>query len=145
MPGDEAVALFPCKPKTHERQIQLAANNVHWTLYECAADGLTWALGFADLQDPADVGAALQALRVSAAANLQASAARQLPLTLGGATPNPASAMLRIDGRLPNGQPVVEQVVIVAKGTRVIQATVLGAKLPDEPVDSFFSGLRLNP
>lgn len=139
------MALFPCKPKTHERQIRLAADHVQWTLYECGADGLTWALGFADLGDPAQVGAALQALRASATANLQATAQRELQLTVGGATPNPANVALRIDGNLPDGRPVVEQVVIVAKGTRVIQATVLGTKLPEEAVDSFFSGLRLNP
>jgi hypothetical protein len=32
-----------------------------------------------------------------------------------------------------------------AQGTRVYQAAVYGAKLPDEAVDTFFAGLRLSP
>ena len=41
------------------------------------------------------------------------------------------------------GQPVQTRAVYFARGTQVFQAAVYGPKLPDEPLDAFFAGLRL--
>jgi hypothetical protein len=143
--GSGAVALFPCKPASHARQLSLASSPVRLELHACTTGGLTWALAFADMRDPSLVGPALIELRSAAASNLAASAARALPLHVEGATPNPSSKREEFAGRLPDGRAVVEQVAVFAKGTRVYQATVLGSELQADAADAFFAGLSLPP
>lgn len=142
--GVDAVALFPCKPQTHERHIRLADADARWTLLECRADELTWALGYADLGDPARVTPALQALRRAAGNNLDAGVRRDMAAKIEGETPNVASGAVRLEGRLPDGRAAVAQVSVFSRGTLVFQATVLGSRLPNEAVRTFFSGLRLH-
>lgn len=137
-----AVALFPCKPTTHARKVRLAGGEVLLTLYACTADDTTWALAFTDLGDPARVGPALDELRLSAAANIAATAPRSLPLAVEGATPNPAAGRVALEGRRSDGGAVQEQVAVFTKGTRVFQATAIGARLPAEELEVFFGGLR---
>jgi len=143
---DHALAMFPCKPNTHQRHIRLATAEVQWQLLECTTDGLTWAVGYADLAEPARVTPALVALRHATALNIGATSQRDLALPVQGETPNDASAAALLEGgRLPNGSPVLAQVAVFAKGTTVFQAMVLGERLPGEAVQTFFTGLRLLP
>ena len=137
-----AVAMFPCKPTTHARKVRLAGGEVLLTLYACTADDTTWALAFTDLADPARVGRALDELRLSAAANIGAGAPRTLPLAVEGATPSTAAGRVALEGKRSDGVAVQEQVAVFAKGTRVFQATAIGARLPAEGLDVFFDGLR---
>ncbi len=143
--GSGFVALFPCKPKTLTRTVPLAGAPVALSMHACSAGGVTWALAHADVGDPARVGPALTELRGTAAANIGAGAARELPLAVQGRTPNPASARLRLEGRLPDGRAVVEQIALFSRGTVVLQATALGAALPDEAAETFFAALRAAP
>jgi hypothetical protein len=145
-PDDSGVTLlFPCKPDSHARKVNLGPHQVRLVLYACTASGSTWALAFADMTDPALVGAALSDLRDAAAQNLSASAIRPLPLKVDGATPSPLSQRVEIQGRMPDGRPVTEQLAVFAKGTKVFQATVLGEKLEPEAADEFFRALRFAP
>ncbi len=137
--------LMPCKPDSHARQVQLGLQTVRLELHACTAAGTTWALAFADVGDPARVGVALVELQASAARNLAAAEPRQLPLKAEGATPNPASQRVQLQGQMPDGRAVTEQVAVFAKGTRVYQAVALGAVLDADAVDSFFGSLRLAP
>jgi len=143
--GGGIVLLMPCKPDSHARQVQLGPDTVRLELHACTAGGTTWALAFADVGDPARVAAALVELQASAARNLAAAELRQLPLKAEGATPNPASERVQLQGQMPDGRAVTEQVAVFAKGTRVYQAVALGAVLDAEAVDSFFGSLRLAP
>jgi hypothetical protein len=143
--GSEAVVLFPCKPSHYARRVMLAGEPVTLALSACVAADATWALAHADVVDPARVGAALEALREAAAANVAAAASSPLPLRVPGATPNPRSVRLAMGGRLPDGKAVQEQVAVFAHGTRVFQATVLSAALPSEAADTFFGSLRFGP
>jgi hypothetical protein len=143
--GSGLVGLMPCRPSVYERKVQLAGPPVPLSLNACSADGLTFALAFADVGDPARVSAALAELRATALANVGADAPQVLPLGVPGATPNPASARLLAAGRLPDGKAVQEQVAVFSHGTRVFQATVVGARVSAEVADNFFGGLRLAP
>jgi hypothetical protein len=143
--GSGLTVLFPCKPASHARQVRLGPVAVHLELHACTAGGSTWAVAFADMQDPARVGPALTALRAAAADNLSAAPAQVLMLKVEGATPNPASQRLQFQGRLPDGRAVTEQVAVFAKGTRVFQAVALSDKLDAEAADSFFGSLRFGP
>ncbi len=143
--GAGLVVLLPCKPSSYARKVRLAGQVVQLSLQACSADGLTWALATADMADPALTAAALGELKASAMANLGATTSTALPFDLAGATPNAASGRLEMAGRLPDGKPVREQVAVFSKGTRVFQATVVGASLPAEAVEGFFVGLRVLP
>ena len=67
------------------------------------------------------------------------------PPAIAGATPNGQSALLRIDGRRPDGRPVVARAAFFVKGLRLYQATVLGAGEPvnAEALETFFASIRL--
>jgi hypothetical protein len=137
--------LFPCKPDSHARRVNLGPGAVRLELHACTAGGTTWALAFADLADPAHVGPALSELRAAAAANLAASAPQVLSIKVEGATPNPESRRLQLQGRMPDGRAVVEQLAVFAKGKRVFQAVAMGERLDPESMDTFFGSLRFVP
>jgi hypothetical protein len=143
--GSGLVGLMPCRPSVYERSVRLAGPPVPLSLNACSAGGLTFALAVADVGDPSRVSAALAELRATALANVGAGQPETLALAVPGATPNPASARLRLTGRLPDGKTVEEQVAVFSQGTRVFQATVIGPTLPAEVADTFFDGLRLAP
>jgi hypothetical protein len=137
--------LLPCKPASHARRVMLGTDAVRLEMHVCTAGGITWAVAFADMQDPARVGPGLTALRAAAAHNLSATPAQPLPLKIEGATPNPASERVQFQGRMPDGRTVSEQVAVFARGTRVFQAVALGERLDPEAVDGFFDSLRFLP
>ncbi len=141
--GRDAVALLPCKPAAHARQMLLGEGDVKLTLQACQAAGMTWGVASADVVDPRRVGAALQALREASAGNLGASPGATLPLQVTGATPQPHSARAEYAGRRPDGQPMQAQVAVFSRGTVVYQATVLGERLSAEAADTFFGSLKL--
>lgn len=143
--GSDLALLMPCKPDRQSRRVALASQQVQMSLHACTAAGATWAVAFADVGDPARVGAALDELRAAAAANLGAGEATDLPLNVAGATPQPASRRVQFHGRMPNGRAVTEQTAVFAKGTRVFQVVALGPELEPESVASFFGSLRLLP
>jgi hypothetical protein len=143
--GSGLMLMFPCKPVSHARSVALAVGQVTLQLSACKAGGSTWALAVADVAEPARVGPALAELDAAAARNLGATQVRPLPLKIDGATPNPASRRVLIDGRLPDGRAVTEQVAVFAKGTQVFQATVLGERVDAEAAEIFFASLRFPP
>jgi hypothetical protein len=135
-------AQLPCKPTTHTRKVKLAGQSVNLSLQACSAGGQTWALAWANVTDPAQLGPALRDLREAAAANVGATSSTLLPLRVPGATPHADSSRLRFQGQRADGQAVREQIALFARGTWVVQATVLGAELPDDAADTFFASLR---
>lgn len=140
-----AALLLPCKPASHAREVTLAGASRRLTLYACTAGGVTWALAYADIIDPALVSVALRELRTTAAANLGAAVEAPIAWRIAGATPNLESGRFELGGRLPDGQPVREQLAVFAHGTTVFQATALGERLDAESLEAFFTGLRLPP
>jgi len=140
-----ATALFPCKPKSQSRAATLVGTAVPMTLVSCEVDGVTFALGHAELGDPSHVTPALIELRASLKANLGASEGRPSVFGLAGMTPNPQAVRISLVGRLPDGTPVQEQAALFVRGTRVYQVVVLGKRLDEGAVDVFFDSLRLSP
>jgi hypothetical protein len=143
-PEGSAVSLqFPCKPESHTRQAALDGEAVTMTLVSCTADGLTFALMYADLGDPARVTPALIAMRKALAGNLGANDGVAKPFVLAGMTPNAEAVRLRASGRSPEGEPIAEEAALFARGTRVYQAAVLGARLDAAAVALFFENMHL--
>lgn len=141
--GSGVAVQFPCKPDRHARPQRLAGQRVVMEMLVCEAGGVTFALSFADVPDPATVGAALEELRGLAIGNVAGTLTGSQPARVPGMTPHEQALRLAIDGRLPDGRAVGEHVVLFARGLRVYQASLLGGKLPAEPVDAFVASLRL--
>ncbi|WP_157271129.1 hypothetical protein [Azohydromonas aeria] len=137
-----AVALFPCKPQHQTRTLALDGQPVALTLHACEAAGLRFAVARADVQEPARVEAALAALAAAQARNLQATLPAGEPVQVPGMTPNAQARRYALTGRRPDGSGVQAQLLLFARGTQVLQATVLDAA-PDAPaVHTFMEALR---
>jgi hypothetical protein len=142
--GSGLAAMFPCRPAANARRLALAGVAVEMTLYACATGGVTYAVGFADIGQPQLVGPALVEMAAAAARNIDATVAPAVSaLQVAGMTPNPQAGQRVIEGRLPDGRRVTEQMALFARGTRIFQATMVGAKLNAEATETFFGALRL--
>jgi hypothetical protein len=141
--GGAITAMFPCKVDRHARGVVVAGATTRMHMLVCAAGGITFALSYLDVEVPASVATALAELRSVAAANLGGAESRIAALQVDGMTPNPQAAMLSITGKLPDGVVVQEQAAFFAKGLRVYQASVIGAKVSAEAAETFFTGLKL--
>lgn len=138
--------MFPCKPASHARRVAIAGQTQEMLMWACSADETVYALSFADVKDPARVGAALDELGRAAQSNLQSqSGAQRQPAAVKGMTPHPQAAQWRLSGRLPDGRAVQERVLLFSHGTHVYQATMLGARLDAEAQETFFGALRVGP
>lgn len=143
-PGAGLLALFPCKPAGHARRIVLADTPVEMTIFACSAGGSTYAVGFADLGQVQQVERGLAALAQAAARNIGSTlAADATQARVPGMTPNLQARRLSLVGQLADGRAVQAQVAVFSRGTRVYQATIVGAQLHADAVDSFFGALRL--
>lgn len=136
-------ALYPCKPRSHERTVTLAGSAVRMRMYACQAADMTFGLTYADLPSPAQVGPALREMREAVATHLPGTVRVLPPLQVPGMTPQPEAAHLRLEARRPDGRALLQEAVVFARGTRVFQASVVGERLPEEPVETFLAGLAL--
>jgi hypothetical protein len=141
--GSGLVVTFPCRPDRHARNVTVAGTAMRMNMLVCAAGDATYALSFIDVADPAGVAPALADLRAVAATNLGAAPAAPAEARVRGMTPNPMAARLALAGHRPDGAAVQQHAVFFAKGLRVYQASVVGATLSTEAIDTFFAGLRL--
>ncbi|HEY0818978.1 MAG TPA: hypothetical protein VGD46_09385 [Rhizobacter sp.] len=139
----DVLAMFPCKPTTDARMVNLAGARVRMVLVACRAGEVNWALAFADVGDPSSVAGALQELRRSNADNVGAAPTVVGPMRVPGMTPNPQAERVRVQGRLPSGEVVALESGFFVRGTRVYQATVMGRAIDAEAMATFFDGLKL--
>jgi hypothetical protein len=137
------VASWPCRPDVHSRRVVLAGPAVVLELQACRADGHMFALASADMADPARVGPALRALGEAARANVQGRVEAERPAAVPGMTPNAGALWWQLQGRLPDGGPVREQVLVFAHGLRVFQATVVGPSTGEAQAKPFFDTIAL--
>jgi len=143
--GSGVTALFPCRPDQHERTVRIAGADRRMQLHSCDAAGATFSLAVVDAAEPAAVEPLLAEMKASVAANLGGQASAAQPFAPPGATPNPASSLLRVAGRLPDGRPVAGGAGFFVHGVRVYQATAIGEALPEDSLTSFFAAIKLTP
>ncbi len=137
------VASWPCRPTLQVRPVALAGPAVELGLLSCSAGDHRFAVASADVADPARVGPALQALGAAAQANVQGVIESERAAVVPGMTPQPAARWWRVQGRLPDGQPVREQVLVFAQGMRVFQATLVGPLADEALAKAFFDSIEL--
>jgi hypothetical protein len=141
--GSGAALLMPCRPNGQERRVLLGGRPRLMTLFACTAAEQTWSLAFADVGDPTNLAEVLAGLVQSAGNNISATAQRSASLQVRGATPHAASQRVAFDGQLPDGKAVQLQVAVFVSGTKVFQATAVGAALPPEGLETFMGSLRI--
>jgi hypothetical protein len=141
-PESAAVVMFPCKPDRFARSVTLGAEKVQMYLASCSAGGATYALSHAELSDPANITAALEALRAAAARNIGGQATVLAPMLVTGMTPHRLAERLEIQGRRPEGGVLREEIGVFTRGRRVYQASIVGDTLDRQAADIFFAGLK---
>jgi hypothetical protein len=140
--GSGVKMLFPCRPDRHERTIRVAGAELHMQMHFCSAAGAAFSLAFVDASDPTRVTPLLARLRAAAAANVGGTATVRT-MVVPGATPNEQSALIRVEGHLPDGRGVVEHAAFFVKGLRLYQATALGKSLTTDALETFFSSIEI--
>ncbi|MFN7857761.1 MAG: hypothetical protein ACK5OA_14510 [Acidovorax sp.] len=150
LPEAAITITLPCKPDQATRRVELAGSPTDLAMVGCDADGATFAVSHAALNDPALVGAALTHWRSAVLANLgpgAAAAAVNAPYTPQGVLPLPQSLRTTVQGQRADGSAVTAQGVWFARAlgpqVRLYHAVVYTAKPRPEVAEQFFSGLAL--
>lgn len=140
--GAAVTLLLPCKPERRNRPVVLAGVSVPVEVLACSAGGTMWGITSADLGDPARVGPALDALRTARTTNLDGRETEARAVQMAKLQSEPLPLRLRVEGRTPDGQPVVEHSILFAQGSRVFHLAALGGTPPAGALESFFEGVE---
>jgi hypothetical protein len=142
--GAALAAMFPCRPEHHVRTVSLSEAIVApMHLLVCRSARVTFAVGYLDVAAPADVSAALIALRMAAVANISGADGPTSPFVVPGMTPSAYAVAISARGRLADGAPIQSRMGFFVRGTRIYQATVFGPELDPEAMQTFFGSLRV--
>jgi hypothetical protein len=142
LPGTQLVTELPCRPSRFQRDVTVAGVPLQLFMLSCETGGVTYGVATADVGDPARVDAVLFALRDSAAAAIRSSGLPAGALNLHGVTPFNGNSSAHLHGQRPDGKTVDESIRVFARGTRVFQASAVGATLPEAALKPFEDGLR---
>ncbi|MCD2518347.1 hypothetical protein LQ564_18730 [Massilia sp. G4R7] len=125
--------LFPAKPSTHTRSIDLGGIRVEMTMTAAEVEGNTFAVGTAVAPDAAMAQATLPAMRQALLRNIGA--------TPEAPAPEPGKPLAVDATGKGNGGPVRLVGRFVAKGARVYQVIVVGKPnaMPPEQTEQFLS------
>lgn len=136
-------ALFPGKPSTHTRTIDLDGLQVSMTMTASDVDGNTFAVGSATLPDAAKAPAALAAMKTALIKNIGATVKDQTTA----ATAPVSDTALDIEVRgTQNGKPVWLVGRFLAQDKRIYQIIVVAKEKPvsRENIDMFMGSFKLN-
>jgi len=131
--------MFPAKPASFTRTIDLDGMQVSMTMTAADVDGTTFAVGSAEAPDEARAQAALAAMQEALVRNIGATVSSQKVA----ATPGKASRDVEASGNA-RGAPVRLVGHFEARGKRFYQVIVLGKAdaMPAEQVEQFFTSFK---
>ena len=135
--GADVQLLFPCKPAISSHKAT-RAEPVAMGLAQCEAAGQSFALSWAEVDDPAQLTAALRQMRESLVSKMAARRSEPRPLQVPGMTPNVEAQQQTLIGAQQQAQ-----VAVFTRGRRVYQALMLGARPNVAAWDAFLNSLRL--
>ncbi|NML63274.1 hypothetical protein HHL21_19720 [Massilia sp. RP-1-19] len=130
-------AMFPDKPVSHKRSINLDGLTVDMTMTAAEIDGTVFAIGSAEAPDAAQAQAAVAAMRTAMIKNIGATVTRE----------EKKDAAIHIDAKgMQNGAPMRLVGHFESRGTRFYQVIVMGKEnnVPQDEVDMFMSSFKLN-
>lgn len=135
-------AMFPCKPEQDRRTVPMAGRTVELHMHHCATAGITAAVGYAQLPEPAMAGAVLAQWRTATLSAMHLTASTQSPWTMERATVLPEALAVNASGTTARGEPVVLRAAWFARGTAVYAALFYGPVIDPDAAEVFFTGLQ---
>ncbi len=144
------VGQMPCRPASHARDIALGGQTLKLTMHACTAQGQTFAIAWGDVANVAHVEGVLLALKQATLANTAASdQPASMPLSVRGATAQRVAGRWAWRGMLGSrdqgAESVDTQTALFARGTRVVQASVVGRAIQPADADLFLASLHWPP
>lgn len=141
--------VLPTKPATHTRNIDLKGTPVSMTMVASEVDGVTFAIGSAELPDATQAQVSLAAMKTAMINNIRGTVKQEKVLTIPQSMSAPGTvALTEIEavGSLANGQSAILFARFLAKEKRVYQLIVIGPKksVSRDTVTTFFSSFKLN-
>ncbi|MNJ88128.1 hypothetical protein D3C87_56650 [compost metagenome] len=142
-----AVAM-PSKPTTLTRQIDLNGTPVAMTMTASSVDGITFAVGSAELPDATLAQVSLSAMKTALVNNISGTIRQEKTLTMAQGSAGGQLAVMEMQalGASNNEQARVLFARFVAQDKRVYQLVVTGSEkaVKRELVDTFFASFKLN-
>ena len=129
--------MFPDKPVSHKRSVNLDGLNVDMTMTAAQIDGTVFAIGSAEAPDAAKAQAAVSAMRTAMVKNIGGTVTRETK----------KDSSIDIDAKgVQNGAPMRLVGHFEARGNRVYQVVVMGKEtaVPQQEVDMFLSSFKPN-
>jgi hypothetical protein len=132
--------MLPAKPASYSRPVNIGGNKVTMTMTATEVDGITFAVGTAELPDAATAASAVTAMKEALVKNIHGTVQREARASSG------ANADISIDasGKDPSGQARVLHARFLARDKRVYQVIVTGKEgaVPQEAVDTFLASFK---
>jgi hypothetical protein len=140
--------MFPGKPATYTRSVNLDGMKVDMTMTATEVEGATYAVGSAEAPDAAQARAALEAMKTALLRNIGASTGTEK-------SPAPAVASAGAPGGAPGANVSASGIVngvamrlvghFEARGNRFYQVVVIGPakSIEPEPTEQFISSFKL--
>ena len=143
------VIALPTKPTTHTRNIDLNGIAVSMTMVASEVDGVTFAVGSAELLDATQAQVSLTAMKSAMVNNISGTVKHEKVLTMPQSTNAPGTvALTEVEaiGATANGQNRVLFARFLAKEKRVYQLVIIGPEKSVSPelAATFFSSFKLN-
>ncbi|CDG85290.1 hypothetical protein [Janthinobacterium agaricidamnosum] len=148
-PDAPYTALFPSKPATFSRDIDLDGVKVNMTMTASDIDGITFAVASALMANPAQAQAALLAMKTALLRNIngvvKSDKAASAAISSGTGSSQNATIEIQASGT-QNGKPILLIGRFVARDNRIYQIIILGEEkhLSRENIDTFMDSIKLN-
>ncbi len=152
-PDAPYTAMFPDKPVSHTREIDLNGMKFKMTMTAVQVDGATFAIGSGEAPDEAQAQAALEEMKTALTKNIGAtmdkrgaSASATASASASASDSAPVSALTIEANGTQQGRPVLLLGRFVAKDRHFYQVIVLGPKdaMPAEQTEMFLSSFKPN-
>jgi len=129
--------LFPGKPATHTRNINLNGEQVQMTMAAAEVEGTMFAVGSAELSDESKAAKAVQDMKAQMVRNVGASNSKE--------TTKDGAFLVEAHG-VQNGTPMLLHARFQSQGKRAYQVVVMGKEkdINTEIVDTFMSSFKVN-
>jgi hypothetical protein len=143
------VVALPTKPTTVSRKIDLNGTPVTMTMVASEVDGVTFAIGSAELPDATQAQLSLAAMKTAMVNNINGTIKQEKVLTIPQSMNAPGTVAvteIEASGAMANGQTRILHARFLARGNHVFQLVAMGPEksLGRDLVATFFSSFKLN-
>lgn len=132
--------LLPAKPSTYSRAMQLEGVPLTMQMTGADADGVSFAIGSAKIDDATKIPAVLAAMKSGMLSNIHGTiTSEKTSTTLQGSD-------IEARGNLQNGQPVILAAKFVTRGPWVYQVIVMGREkaVTRDAIDTYMTSFKIN-